>query len=162
MSEQQSKEWNRIVCDSAEEVLGTMFFCSVVGESKVGESKVGESNPNPCSDAISARVRFEGDPSGTLTIAISLDAARVITSNFLGTELNEPLPREVEQVTCELANIMCGNVLARNTSLKTFCLSPPEIVELTPPLSHSIAVTLEIEDGWFTTYLTFDGAVNGQ
>lgn len=157
MSEQLSTDWNRIVYDSVEEVLGTMFFCSVFGESKVGESK-----PNPCSDAVSARVRFEGDPSGALIVGISPDAARVITSNFLGTESEEPLPCEVEQVTCELANMMCGNILARNTSLKTFCLRQPEMVELTPPPAPCIAVTLQIEDGWFTTYLSFDGAANGQ
>ena len=147
MPEITSRDWIEIVHASAEEVLETMFFCSVFGKS---ESK-------PTSDAISARLRFEGDPSGTLTVGISMEAARLITSNFLGLELNETLPNDVEQVTSELANMMCGSILARNNQ-KTFFLSHPEIVELTLAPPGALVVDLEIEDGLITTQLNFDAS----
>ena len=145
MHDLTATDWAGIVYESAEQVLETMFFCRVFGKFSL----------RPSSDGVSARLRFEGDPSGSLTMGITPAAARLIASTFLGSEPNQTRPSEVEQVASELANIMCGNILARNASHKTFCLSHP-VVELTCPPCCSIAVNLEIEAGLFTTYLTFD------
>ena len=146
MHELTSSDWARAVYASTEQVLETMFFCTVFGKSL----------SKPSGDAVAARLRFEGHPSGSLTIGITPGAARRIASNFLGRELNDTQLSEVEQVASELANIMCGNILARNASQKLVCLSHPEIVELTVPRACSIAVDLEIEEGLFTASLTFD------
>lgn len=152
MHELTAADWAGIVYTSAEQVLETMFFCPVFGKSLARLS----------SDAVSASLRFEGEPSGCLTIGITPAAARLLASNFLGLEPDQTRPNEVEQVTGELANMMCGNILARNYSQKSLCLSHPQIVKLTSPSACSIAVNLDIEGGLFTTYLTFDGLEIGK
>ena len=152
MPELTFRDWNATVHSSAEEVLETMFFCSVFGQAA----------SQPAFDAISARLRFEGDPSGTFTVGISLGAARLITANFLGLEPKETLPNDIEQVTSELASMMCGSILARNTTQQTFLLNHPEIVELTNAPPGALVVDFEIEDGFITTQLNFDTSNNGK
>ena len=151
-----TQEWTATVANSAEEVLETMFFCSVIGQATTHLD----------SDTIWARLRFEGEPSGTLTVGISNASARLSTLHFLGLEtaldngLNKSAPSlsQLQQITGELANMMCGNILGKRTPTRTYSLSHPEIVTSPPQTPEgSIVVALEIEEGQFTISLTFDG-----
>jgi CheY-specific phosphatase CheX len=107
-----------ILCAAAQHVLETMFFTSIVGERK----------EPPQDPALEALVSFEGEPSGSFGLKLSAPAARAIAANFLGVEdereLTEP---QVGEVTCELANMICGAMLSRVESDSAFQISHPQL-----------------------------------
>jgi CheY-specific phosphatase CheX len=105
-----------------EDVLAKMFFVETLGES---------SQPGaPCADVIGAKVAFEGEPAGALTIRLTTPAASQIAADFLGLDEEEVSPSRVAEVVCELANMICGSVLSRVESATTFRLATPRIVPL--------------------------------
>ncbi|HWQ56218.1 MAG TPA: chemotaxis protein CheX [Bryobacteraceae bacterium] len=103
--------------DSAEEVLETMFFATVVGEASPAEAI------HPAS--VAARLVFHGQPSGVFTVAACPGAARSLAAAFLALEENEVPQERAGEVVCELANMICGSVLSR--------LEPEELFELKHP-----------------------------
>jgi CheY-specific phosphatase CheX len=115
--------------DSVKEVLEKMFFVETLGESHV--------DALASVDRITARLTFEGQPPGALTMGVTSAAARQITADFLGVDEQEVSDLRVAEVVCELANMICGSVLSRVESATAFHLSTPQIV---PPL-ESIAAS---------------------
>jgi CheY-specific phosphatase CheX len=108
-----------ILCAAAQNVLETMFFTSIMGERK-----------EPPEDlAVEALVGFEGEPSGSFGLKLSAAAARSVAANFLGVEdereLTEP---QIGEVSCELANMICGAMLSQVESGSTFQISHPQLV----------------------------------
>jgi chemotaxis protein CheY-P-specific phosphatase CheC len=77
----------------------------------------------PATDQMGASVRFEGHPSGALSIAMDARLARGIAEDFLGVQ--DIAFQQVEDVVRELANITCGAVLSRIESECTFRLDSP-------------------------------------
>jgi len=77
---------------------------------------------------VAAQLSFEGDPSGELTLRITTRAARSVAADFLGAEEADLSDREVGDVVCELANMICGSVLSRVESSSTFRLATPRIL----------------------------------
>ncbi len=75
-----------------------------------------------------AHLTFEGDRPGSLALRVAQPAARSIAADFLGADESELSDREVGEVICELANMICGSVLSRVESNTAFRLSTPRIV----------------------------------
>jgi len=109
---------------SMEEVLEKMFFVRAL-----------EEPPEPAlspARGLLARLSFEGDPSGRLTLHISEEAARSISADFLGKDEWEVTAEEIGEVICELANMICGSILSRVESGASFRLGPPRLEESSP------------------------------
>jgi CheY-specific phosphatase CheX len=101
-------------------VLETMFFTEVYGER-------GEFGP-ALAEGLQARLHFTGQRAGEFRIAIAPGSARRIAANFLGSEDEAGMPEcQVRDVTCELANMICGSVLSRLAADVAFELSHPEL-----------------------------------
>ena len=105
--------------DSVDEVLEKMFFAETLGEAS-GPDKVG--------DTLTVELAFEGEPSGSMCLRLTGDAAREIAADFLGTEGAEISIGQISEVVRELANMICGSVLSRVESAATFHLGVPRIV----------------------------------
>ena len=115
------QDWVEVLLSSSEEVLETMFFCSIIGPA----------SGNGREETISAKLRFEGIPSGTFTINVSTGAAREMSATFLGVEPHEVTENQLDQVVGELANMVCGNAMSRAALGKTLSLTHPEIFRST-------------------------------
>lgn len=114
---------DKALSESAEEVLETMFFATVIGEASATE-------PIP-PDSAAARLAFRGKPSGVFTVAACPSAARSLAAAFLALDEDEVAQERAREVVCELANMICGSVLSR--------LEPDELFELEHP--EPVAVT---------------------
>ena len=101
---------------AASDVLETMFFSSVIGEAPVSAT--------PPANALAARLQFSGARGGAFGLRLTEEAARVIAANFLAEETDEPTEQQVQEVICELANMMCGSVLSRLDRGAHFDLGP--------------------------------------
>lgn len=150
MSSLVAHDWAALLLVSSEEVLETMFFCSILGSSSgpiLGET-------------LSASLRFEGIPSGSFTINLSTGAARQMTATFLGVEANLVSNNELNQVVGELANVICGNALSRAAFGTTLNLTHPEIVRTSSSVrfDSSSGIGLEIENGLLEVFIDFDPA----
>jgi CheY-specific phosphatase CheX len=110
----------RALRDSVQEVLEKMFFVEPVEEPPgEADSRDGE---------LAVRVAFEGVPSGALTLRVASAAACQIAADFLGEDTSSLSPAQVEEVVCELANMICGSVLSRIESSATFRLASPRLL----------------------------------
>jgi CheY-specific phosphatase CheX len=134
---------------AAGDVLETMFFSPVVGEATT----------SPSEPALTARLSFSGGRSGSFAVRVSARAADTIAANFLGEDGNVTEPGQVRDVICELANMICGNVLSRLDREAHFDLQHPELVEACsagPP--GAVCRIFEIEDGQVALCLQLDPA----
>jgi CheY-specific phosphatase CheX len=102
------------------EVLEKMFF--------VRTAAAGLEAPENAGVEMEARLGFTGEPGGWLGLRVTAAAARSIAADFLGAEEYELEERQIEEVVCELANMICGSLLSRLESQATFHLSSPAIV----------------------------------
>jgi CheY-specific phosphatase CheX len=130
---------------SVEEVLERMFFVRSFDDAP------GDGEPR----WISAGLRFEGDPPGAMQLRLSAAAARSIAADFLAAEEADLTEAQVEEVICELANMICGSVLSRVESQTTFRLSSPWIEQpgqARPegPAGNTASCTLNISHGTLT------------
>jgi CheY-specific phosphatase CheX len=106
------------LAESMDEVLEKMFFVRSLGELA-----------GPAAGPVTAaHLTFEGDPPGSLTLRMTPAAARSVAADFLGEEEAELSPRQIGEVVCELANMICGSVLSRVERNTTFRLSAPRLV----------------------------------
>jgi chemotaxis protein CheY-P-specific phosphatase CheC len=104
------------------EVLETMFF--------VRELEDDAHADRPEIPELAAGLDFEGNPGGHLTLVLDGHAARAVAADFLGADESALSDLQVEEVACELANMICGSVLSRTESETRFRLSSPQIVPL--------------------------------
>jgi CheY-specific phosphatase CheX len=107
-------------CEAAAlEVLETMFFELPLGEPEMMDQ--------PPEQPVAATAEFNGDLRGSLSVASEPWAARRLAANFLGREDESTITEtEVRLVTCELANMVCGNALSRIEPHGRFQISTPE------------------------------------
>lgn len=97
-------EFDRVLQAALEEVLERMFFVDALDSGA----------PDPDLEApIWARLDFDGDPGGQLRLRISRDAAVAIAADFLAEDAGALTPRQIEDVVCELTNMVCGAALSR-------------------------------------------------
>jgi CheY-specific phosphatase CheX len=99
------------------EVLETMFFATAAAVECAHDAA-----------AISAIVHFEGEPSGALQVSVSPTLARSIAAGFLGLEPDEVTAEADGQVSCELANMICGAILSRLHPDSQVALDSPRLV----------------------------------
>lgn len=87
-------------------------------------------------------IRFYGSEfSGTLELASSAQLCREIARNTLGEEDDNSLPRDAEFMALrELANILCGNLVARIYGPEaSFKLQPPQSSKMSFETWHNMA-----------------------
>jgi len=132
------------------ETLEKMFFVPWIGERGADA---------PPQEEFAARLAFEGSPPGRLTLRIAAPLACSIAADFLGEAELAPSERRVEEVICELANMICGSVLSRVENARDFRLGAPRLIPpcglVRPPgaAAHavetgggSLEAVLEMED----------------
>lgn len=134
---------------AAADVLETMFFSSVVGDAPVSDI--------PAAGTVAVRLPFSGARAGTFAVRLTAEAAQVVAANFLAEEAGEPTAQQVEEVVCELANMMCGSVLSRLDRDAHFDLGQPVLADATETAEASVARAFDIGDGKVAMYLCMDG-----
>lgn len=119
------------LAECTSEVLEQMFFARPVGDGAKANS----------SSQMTAEVNFDGEASGYLTLSASARAARSIAAGFLAEDQPVLSERQVGEVLCELANIICGSVLTRMESNTHFHLHSPRLIsERGRPTPHRAPV----------------------
>jgi hypothetical protein len=138
-------ELDQWVSDAAAEVLETMFFTSLAAE--------GEPVPPVTAPFLSVRLSFRGAPPGRLGLRVPVETGRRIAANFLG--IDEASDSQIEDVLCELSNMVCGSVLSRLESESVFELSHPEIgpretrrEQTGPSVSRTVALDEGVIEIW--------------
>ena len=106
-----------LLSDAVQSMLETMFFT----ESLPGEGS--EDLP-----ALAAALSFRGSPSGDLAVSISAASLRQLAAGFLGEDESDISEEQAGAVVCEMANILCGSVVSRLESDRTFDLASPQLV----------------------------------
>jgi CheY-specific phosphatase CheX len=104
---------------AAGDVLEKMFFAGYLEDS----AQDGVDEPS-----IAVQMSFDGERKGSLGLRISAGAARTLAADFLGIEAEEgPEEQQVQEVVCELANMICGDALSA-LEKSPLRLSAPRIV----------------------------------
>lgn len=135
---------------STSEVLEAMFFVEVLGENAGTET----------ADLVLAELAFRGTPSGRFGVQVPMRTGRLMASNFLGKGEEEITEAEIEQVVCELTNMICGSVLSRIEAGARFELLHPAITPAgigTPPPEAANSI-FELEEGAIIVWMTIDEA----
>ncbi len=91
------------IVESAKEIFSTM----VMMEIEENESHLKETTP--LKDTISGVIGMAGTHKGVLAIHLPHQVAKVITSSFLGMDIEE-INEDVEDAIGELANMLGGSV----------------------------------------------------
>ena len=135
--------------ESVNDVLERMFFVQAVGASP-------QQLPQAPDGQIVARVRFEGEPSGSLTLWLNALDALPIAADFLGADPEEITEARSSEVICELANMICGSLLSRIEAGTTFHLATPQILAEWTPADFVSATfyAVELENGILAVSVT--------
>ena len=138
----------KALSEATREVLETMSFTDVAGDTPT-EAGV------PTAGLVAA-MRFEGERPGEFRVTVTAEAAKTIAANFLGTDEEVPESR-VEEVTCELTNMICGSVLSRVGRNLAFELSHPELVpvQAVTPWTDGSARSFNLGNGSLTAAIRF-------
>ena len=111
-------ELTTVLGQVTEEVLEYMFFSGVTGEPAV--SATGK--------RLCATVSFTGSSNGALGVSVPPPVAAVLAAAFLGSEDEATDETQVRAVVGEIANVICGVVLARMNADGQFAISTPEVI----------------------------------
>ena len=139
------REITQALAQSGIEVLETMFFVDAVPADE------------PPAEAFSVEITFDGDPPGHFLLHIAAPAAASIAANFLGEDPRTLTPPQVADVSCELANMICGAALSRLERAATFRLGPPHCGASLP--ACPVAVSLATPDGVLSLHLQLESPV---
>ena len=139
---------NRLISDSVDSVLETMFFSAPSGPS---EEEMGSSG-------IKVRVAFRGYPSGTVEVCVSESSARTLASSFLGEDEKTLTDSQPGEVVCEMSNMLCGSLISKLESEQSFDLDFPQLIlkedDIDNKLTHMAGrQCFEIEGGLLTVSL---------
>jgi CheY-specific phosphatase CheX len=140
------------LAEAASDVLESMYFLSVLGS-------VDEPIETDAS-WIWVRLTFSGDGEGSFGLGCPSGTAWTIAGNFLGQTDEEITSEQVEEVICELSNMICGSFLGRFRNGSLFDLSHPAceanaVHPLAPASSSVSAQTLELDEGMLHVWLEF-------
>lgn len=133
-----------------EDVLETMFYLFPEPVERVEE----EDCTGP---TVSAVFRFRGEPSGALLVSLSRQAALTAAANFLALEEADIFPERIDEVVCELANMIGGSLLGSIEGATPLQPFPPEMVpadrfqEVAPSVRHRMGIengTLAVSLYW--------------
>jgi hypothetical protein len=157
----QTTDVQAALAAAVEEVLETMCFSAVFSSSEAALPEATVPEPNDRS-LLTARLRFEGNPSGEFQLAIPMGPARTVGSGFLGKDEAEISEEQTREVVCELANMFCGSALSRLEAGSIFRLSHPELLPSDSGPSFDpagIARWFELESGGLTASFSFQQAL---
>lgn len=143
-------ECERLLAESAEDVLETMFFTCRAEEAPEDAA----ADPGPV-----VEVRFRGKPPGLFRLRLGLRAAAELAASFLGAASPEEVTQtEVDNVLRELANVICGRALSRIESDSTFDLSSPETLPGAPaaPTGCSAYCLVPLDTGQLEVWLALE------
>lgn len=115
-----SHDFDRLLAPAVSAVLETMFFAEPSDLPA----------PDPDAANLEARVAFSGEISGVLGVRISQAGARTLAASFLGDCEECLTDTQIEQVVCELANMLCGWIISKPEFRGCFDLGPPELVSV--------------------------------
>jgi len=134
--------------DAASDVLESMYFVSVLGCS---------SDPvKPDSNWIWSRLNFSGNGAGSFGIGTSSVMARIIAENFLGQATEEITQAQIEEVLCELSNMICGSFLSRYRTEALFDLAHPLCEKTLAAIpAGATTQTFELGEGVLHLWLEF-------
>jgi CheY-specific phosphatase CheX len=145
-------ELHQALAQAIAETLEKMFFVPWLEEPVAGSMPQEE---------FAARLEFEGSPPGRLTLRIAAPTARSIAADFLGEAELAPSERRVEEVICELANMICGAVLSRVENAEDFRLGAPRLIPpaglVRPP--GGVAYSVETGGGLLEVVLEMENLV---
>jgi CheY-specific phosphatase CheX len=123
------RDWNGLVAGAVNSVLETMFFAAPLGPAEPEAGDV---------ERLAASVAFEGRPSGTLALCISVEAARQSAADFLGEDAASVSDAQSGEVVCELANMVCGSIVTPLEGGASFDLSAPRLIPAETVLAGAI------------------------
>ena len=139
----QASDFNPWLETAVADVLESMCFSSTGGDAD-NESML------DLQQWICGTLQFRGVPNGTFGIGLPPQTALTLAANFLGEDEPDIDPAQTTESVCELANMMCGALLAHLEPKRTFNLSSPVPCCLTgndPPAADRIARTFVLEEG---------------
>jgi two-component system chemotaxis response regulator CheY len=115
--------------DSVSEVLSEMCFAApeFVGEGTIDQPE-------------GALIRFSGEISGHMKIAVDKGLAKQLAADFLGTFPEDVTVEQTRLFALELANVLCGTALSNSISGKQYQLGLPESTEVEGICPHCFAV----------------------
>jgi CheY-specific phosphatase CheX len=119
--------------DAVAEVLEKMFFIRILENPRPAAEISAPGEGSSPESEILTQVTFHGEPPGKLSLRLERRVARAIAADFLGEEEPELEEREVEDVTRELANMVCGTVLTHVESAVLFGLDEPQLADASAP-----------------------------
>ena len=152
----EPNEIQSALASAVEEVLETMCFTTVLASSE------GAAPPAGGAQAITAELRFQGNPSGGFRVSAPIQLARAVSAGFLGREEAEVSDSEAGEVVCELANMICGSVLSRLEDQTIFQIAHPELTPSQPGAcfdGESACRWFDLGDGRLSASLQFRQAV---
>jgi CheY-specific phosphatase CheX len=141
----QISNLDQLMSSSASEVLETMFFTGVLGDAV-----------DPPMDPITTRLDFRGTPSGSFGLALSRESSRQIAAGFLAEDEEAVSQEQVNEVICELTNMLCGSLLSRIETETSFDLTHPELASL--PEDPDYSRNFELENGTLGVWLNLGEA----
>lgn len=127
------------------EVLESMCFLSV--------------NPDISSEEesrtiwVNRRVDFRGPTQGSFGVAVKLPTAILIAGNFLGQEPEELTELQACEVVGEIANMVCGTLLAQVDPQAPFHLATPRAEEQSIALPNRITRSFVLDEGALFAWL---------
>lgn len=139
---------------AATEVLETMFFSSVDGETDLEK---GESS-TPFDARIGAYLEFHGACTGRLALSLEKEAAESLALNFFGSTSEHGPESDSRSVMAELANMVCGAMLSHLDKHSIFCLDSPQQLASNEEADGEIVRVLRLEDGLLRLALSLDEA----
>ena len=142
------------VCCS--DVLNSMCFTSVFNSSTLDAHHPGiPSTPEDYGFGL----RFKGDVSGRFGLHLGIGTARTLAANFLAKEVQQLTAGDVDEIVCELANMLCGSVVSRVDGDHGYVLTPPEPMQALPDFDQEdvLISRLDTDSGTITTWVVVEG-----
>jgi hypothetical protein len=139
-------DFQSLMTSSVDEVLNSMFF--------VGVDCNGEESAAAGEEWMAARVAFRGPRSGAFGIGAPLTTARTLGANFLGQDEAEIQDAQMEEVFCELSNMICGAFLSRLGDESVYDLSHPARDDAASPAGEGVVSQwLQLDEGQLRVWL---------
>jgi len=142
----KTTDFQSLMTSSADEVLNSMFF--------VGVESNGDESAAAGEEWMAARVSFRGPRSGAFGIGAPLTTARMLAANFLGQDEAEIQDTQMEEVFCELSNMICGAFLSRLGDESVYDLSHPARDDAASPAGEGVVSQwLQLDEGQLRVWL---------
>jgi hypothetical protein len=148
------RNFERLIAEVVEVVLETMFFSAPWGSAE----------PETGGSVLESRLAFRGRPSGTFDVCLSEHGARLLAAGFLGEDEEMLTDSQTGEVVCELANMLCGSLVSKLQSDRSFDLGSPRLVPFgsgiaagsaPPPVARQ---SFAIEGGTLTVTLNLEAS----